>query len=132
MAPKGANVIFLFPVHHALLLSVVITMAFGGEDRQHWTGLLLVTGARNTRSTAVIVVSSENYSETHGGVIDSTPLIFVHINTQIPSLYCSPTVKESKVMYLCIEQVPWIELMHLSHSNRSFKWFYISLHYYSC
>lgn len=37
LALRGAVVMFLFPVHHILFLSMVITMAFGGEDRQHWT-----------------------------------------------------------------------------------------------
>lgn len=72
---------YFFPQFTTLFWSVVITMAFGGEDRQPWTGLYLVTWARDRRSTSVIVVSSENDSETHGGVIDKTPLSLVHINT---------------------------------------------------
>lgn len=132
LALKGAIVIFLSPAHHTLFLSVVITMAFGGEDRQHWTGLYSVIWARNTRSTSVIVVSSENCSETRGGVSDEASLFLVHTNTQIPFPYCSPILKGSKSMHLCIEGVLWILLMHLSHSNRRLKWFYVSLHYYSC
>lgn len=103
-----------------------------GHHNGIWWGLYLVTWVRNTRGTSAIVVSSENYSETLAGVINNALLFLVHINTQIPFPYCSPIIKDSKVMHLCIGEVMWIELTHLSHSNRSLKRFCISLHCYSC
>jgi len=36
------------------------------------------------------------------------------------------------MIHFCIAVVIWSALVHLSHSNKSLKWFYISLHYYSC
>lgn len=60
------------------------------------------------------------------------PVFLVHINTQIPFACCSLVIKQSKIIRFCMEGIIWSVLIHLSHRNRSLKWFYISLHYYSC
>lgn len=51
------------------------------------------------------------------------PFFLVHRNTQIPFAYCSPIVKDPRMIRFCTEGVVWTVLMHLSRSNRSLKWF---------